>query len=119
MNRLNFNEEFKSSLTLSELMVGKDKIDTEDIIKYYPEGISINAIDLFELNGDEVYVYTFKEAPDKFAFAGYILKNLFEEMVSKYSIETCNEALRETPYTVKLSQGKTKDNKQVTKVQKI
>ena len=119
MTRLKLNEMFKDAFTLSPLMTNREKIDTETIIKYHPDKISINAIDTIEVDEETVFVYTFEEEPTKFAYAGTVLKGCFNSMVENYSMVEINEALKEEPFTVKLSTSKTKDNKPITKIEKV
>ena len=116
---LNFNELYGNEFSLSELMVEREKISTEDIVKYHPDKISINAVDKVEIDGEEVYVYTFTEEPKHFAFAGFVLKKFFDKVYDNYKPEELNEALRVHPFTVRLVQGRTNDNKPITKIEKV
>lgn len=108
----------EKNLTLSDLMVDRDKIDTEEIIETFKDGVTLGQIDECVLDEETVYVYTFKENPNVFAFAGHILKNLFKDWISCYgSVEDVNLALSKEKVTLKLEKGKTKDGKrEITKV---
>lgn len=111
----------EKQLTLSDLMVEKDKIDTEEIIDTYPDGITIDEIDVCTIDSEEVYIYTFRENKNVFAFAGHILKNLFKAWIEcNNSIEEVNELLSKEKMRLKLERGKTKDGKrEITKVSLI
>lgn len=108
-------------LSLSQLMTGRDKIDTEEIIDTYEDGITLDQIDICEIEGEEVAVYTFKEDDSVFAFGGLILKNLFKSWITEYgSVDRVNEILKDEPLSIKLERSKTKDGKRdVTKVSVI
>lgn len=110
--------------TLSELMEGKEKIETEDIIKYYGKGIHINDIDpqtFTDAKGflSDTYVYTFDEDKTKFAFAGYVLKKIFDEVVKEFGgdVEAAKNEFKKEGLHVRLTQGKTKSNRDVTLVE--
>lgn len=108
----------EKELTLSDLMVERDKIDTEEIIDTYEDGITLDQIDMCKIDDEEVAVYTFREDKDVFAFGGHILKNLFKSWIEEYgSIEEVNKALVKENIVLTLSRGKTKDGKrEITKV---
>lgn len=103
----------QKAVVLSELMNDKEKISTEDIIKYYPEGITINDCDPIMLDGDEFYVYSIKEKEGVFAFSGFVLTKMFNNMLSacEGDLEVLKKCLREEGLKVKLGTKKTKDNK--------
>lgn len=109
----------KAQLTLSELMIGRSKIDTEDIIKYYPNGITVNNFenDIETENGTTI-VYTFKEDDTKFAFGGKVIQNLFEGLIEDYEgdISELKDDVKSQGLKIKLKSGKTKKGLQVTTV---
>lgn len=114
-------ETLNASKSKSPLMVDREKIDTDDIIKYYPDGITLEDYDTFSMEKDgateEITVYTFKEEPKKFAFAGAMLKLGFNALEETF--ENAHEELRKGNIKAKLSTGKTKDGKQITNVEYI
>ena len=108
----------EKQLTLSDLMIGREKVETEEIIKAYPKGITIDEIDVCYLDSEEVFVYTFKEDRRSFAFAGHVLKNLFKSWLEAYegSIDDVNDTLSKETIVLRLERTKTKDGKrEVTK----
>lgn len=129
--RKNLRELAVEATTLSELMDGREKIETEEIIRKYPKGITITAIDSYnamntddetgEISTEEIFIYTFEEDKDKFAFAGYVLKKMFKRWLEELGdFDTVNEELSYGNFAVQLSKKKTKDGKKsVTTVRVI
>lgn len=85
---------FNDTFSMSELMNDREKIETEDIISDYPDGITITEFEKVSMNDDEFYVYTFKEDKEKFAFGGFMINKFFDNVVEKYGDEEkANKAL--------------------------
>lgn len=118
---MNIKDLAKKSVSLGRIMSERsEKIDTETIIKYHPNGITIDDFEEILLNGESVYVYTFAENKTGFVFAGLVLKNLFKEIVENYGDEQkALAALKEEKgLKVKLTRAKTKDGKkELTRVE--
>lgn len=112
--------------TMSELMNGRDKMDTEELIKKYPNGVTIDFIDNVNMqqeDGEEnVWIFVTEEQPNKFTFAGFVLAKIFNNILDKFEgdyaemIETYNSALKEDKLRVKLERAKTKSKREITKV---
>lgn len=112
--------------TMSELMSGRDKMDTEELIKKYPDGVTIDFIDNVNMqqeDGEEnVWIFVTEEQPNKFTFAGFVLAKIFNNILSEFEgdyaemIETYNSALKEDKLRVKLERAKTKSKREITKV---
>lgn len=112
--------------TMSELMNGRDKMDTEELIKKYPNGVTIDFIDNVNMqqeDGEEnVWIFVTEEQPNKFTFAGFVLAKIFNNILDKFEgdyaemIETYNSALKEDKLHVKLERAKTKSKREITKV---
>lgn len=103
--------------TLSDLMEGRDKIDTEELINEYPKGFTVEDLDLCTTGDEPLWVYTIKENDDVFAFAGAVLKKIFDACLA--ACEGDLDALREEfdGLKIKLTSGKTKKNKDITLVE--
>lgn len=123
---INIKKVAKKAVVLSELMNGREKIETEDIIKYYKDKISINAAECISIPDEKsedgtsrFYVYTFKEEEKKFAFSGAVLTKVFDGIMEacKGDVEVFNKELADQVLEVRLSTGKTKDKKQITLVE--
>lgn len=125
MNKINIKEIAKNVTTLSELMNGREKIETDDIIKYHSEYITIYAAERLELPDEKTkelkpcYIYLFEEESDKFAFGGYMLTKIFDAILSECDgdIKAFNDLLDVQKLRVQLKNGKTKDKKPITLVE--
>lgn len=109
----------KAAVQMSELMQGREKIETENIIKYHGEGITINQIDKVTAEDGDFYVYTFEEEPEKFAFSGFVLNKIFDNLLKDYEgdFDGINGDLEKYGLRVKLTEGKTKNKRQITNVE--
>lgn len=123
---MDFKKIALDATTMSELMSGRDKMDTEELIKKYPDGITIDFIDNVNMqqeDGEEnVWIFVTEEQPDKFTFAGFVLAKIFNNILAEFEgdyaemIETYNSALKEDKLRVKLERAKTKSKREITKV---
>lgn len=120
MAGLNLRKIAKEEVTLSELMTDRELIDNEDIIKYYPNGITIYAAEEVIISESRYYVYLIKEADKKFANSGLILTKIFDRILEACNgdIETFNDELSQG-LMVKLIADKTKDKKPIYRVEII
>lgn len=123
---MDFKKIALDATTMSELMSGRDKMDTEELIKKYPDGIIIDFIDNVNMqqeDGEEnVWIFVTEEQPNKFTFAGFVLAKIFNNILAEFEgdyaemIETYNSALKEDKLRVKLERAKTKSKREITKV---
>ena len=123
---MDFKKIALDATTMSEIMNGRDKMDTEELIKKYPEGVTIDFIDNVNMqqeDGEEnVWIFVTEEQPDKFTFAGFVLAKIFNNILAEFEgdyaemIETYNSALKEDKLRVKLERAKTKAKREITKV---
>lgn len=123
---MNFKKIALDATTMSEIMNGRDKMDTEELIKKYPEGVTIDFIDNVNMqqeDGEEnVWIFVTEEQPNKFTFAGFVLAKIFNNILAEFEgdyaemIETYNSALKEDKLRVKLERAKTKSKREITKV---
>lgn len=125
--KINIKKIAQEAVTFSELMSNREKIETEQIIKYHEEGITITSIDpVTVIENDEekmFYVYLIKEEPKKFAFSGYVLRKIFDNLLNEFNgdLGALNAELESSgDLRVKLKSSKTRDGKrQVTAVEVI
>lgn len=123
---MDFKKIALDATTMSELMNERDKMDTEELIKKYPNGVTIDFIDnvnMSQEDGEEnVWIFVTEEQPNKFTFAGFVLAKIFNNILAEFEgdyaemIETYNSALKEDKLRVKLERAKTKTKREITKV---
>lgn len=123
---MDFKKIALDATTMSELMNGREKMDTEELIKKYPNGVTIDFIDNVNMqqeDGEEnVWIFVTEEQPNKFTFAGFVLAKIFNNILAEFEddyaemIETYNSALKEDKLRVKLERAKTKSKREITKV---
>lgn len=123
---MDFKKIALDTTTMSELMNGRDKMDTEELIKRYPNGVTIDFIDNVNMqqeDGEEnVWIFVTEEQPNKFTFAGFVLAKIFNNILNEFEgdyaemIEMYNSALKEDKLRVKLERAKTKSKREITKV---
>lgn len=123
---MDFKKIALDATTMSELMNGRDKMDTEELIKKYPNGVTIDFIDNVNMqqeDGEEnVWIFVTEEQPNKFTFAGFVLAKIFNNILDEFEgdyaemIEAYNSALKEDKLRVKLERAKTKSKREITKV---
>lgn len=123
---MDFKKIALDATTMSELMSGRDKMDTEELIKKYPDGVTIDFIDNVNMQQEDeeenVWIFVTEEQPNKFTFAGFVLAKIFNNILAEFEgdyaemIETYNSALKEDKLRVKLERAKTKSKREITKV---
>lgn len=123
---MDFKKIALDATTMSELMIGRDKMDTEELIKKYPDGVTIVFIDNVNMqqeDGEEnVWIFITEEQPDKFTFGGFVLAKIFNNILAEFEgdyakmIETYNSSPKEDKLRVKLERAKTKSKREITKV---
>ena len=117
----------RSATSLSPIIEGKVKIPTEDIIKIYPDGITINNFDMVsgtdQQGAPTMYpVYTFEEDDTKFGFGGAVLKKIIESWIAAFDgdIESTQKALKANGgVKLRFSQGRTKRGNNITMVEVV
>lgn len=117
----NFKQTAIESTILSDLMQGREKISTDEVIKKYPDGITITDFDFVNMKNKTFVVLTFKEDETKFLNGGFVLSKVFMEIVEDFDgeVEAAREeySKSENKIIAVLSAGKTRDGKNnITKV---
>lgn len=111
----------QQSTTLCALMEGRNKIDTADIMKTYPDGFTVTEV-AFAPTGDEVGreypVVTIAEDDTVFYCGGQVLNNMFANLCEKLDgLENVNAALAtEGGLKMRLEKAKSKNKREFTKV---
>ena len=114
-----FTEKAKAKVSGSFITNGREKIDTPDLIRMYPKGITINGVDfLKDGKGGEFSAFTFEEDDEKFFFGGQILTDIANDWFDGYeSAEDLSNDLANEPVKVKLSTKKSKNGREYTAVE--
>lgn len=115
----NFRDMAKKATTLSELMANRTKIQTAEVITNFPNGITINAVDIINTADATYPVVIFSEDYSRFYCGGTVLAKIVDSWLTEYSgdIETLNHDLAESGgVKVKLAESRTKAGKNVTEV---
>lgn len=124
---MDFKKIALDATTMSELMNGRDKMDTEELIKKYPDGVTIDFIDNVNMSQEDgeaesVWIFVTEEQPDKFTFGGFVLAKIFNNILAEFEgdydamIEEYNSSLKEDKLRVKLERAKTKSKREITRV---
>lgn len=113
-----FKKAAQKATVLSPLMEGREKLDTDNIVK---QELTITAVDWVQQNeGTEYPCILFKEYPNGYYCGGIILKKIVAEWVSTFSgnIDGLNEELEKAGgVKIRLTNGKTKTNNNLVKVE--
>lgn len=130
---MDFRKIAQKATTLAEIMEGREKLDTDEIIEKFPNGISIDEVeyvtiqktvkadkksDETETQVDEFWAFHFTESKGTFSFAGFILAKIFNACLIECDgdYEELNNQLSRNPLKIKLTEGKTKSKQPITLV---
>lgn len=109
----------KKLTSQSELIAKREKMSMDDIIKVYPDGVSINAFDIISTKEGICPAFTFKEDDTKFFFGGLILNDIVNDWLKDGSIEEINKMLADEPVVMKFERRKSQAGKNYTAVEVI
>lgn len=104
--------------TLSPLMEGREKIDTDKVIELYPEGFTVINFDIITTGLDTYPILIIKEDNSKFIFGGAIMKNICAGWVEQFDgdIESASKALESAGgVRMKFEKARTKNGNNLTK----
>lgn len=119
---LDIRELAKRQTTLSEVMVDRKKVKTEDLIENYPDGFTIIAFDyvMSKKSKNPYPVYNISEDPTIFCNGGTVLDRIFSEIVKQCDGDVAAasaELRRQGGLKVKLGHGTTKAGDELTTVE--
>lgn len=98
----------KSVTTLSVLMESREKIETSDLVKNFPDGVHVNACDVVETSDARYSVVTFNEDKGKYYNGGLVLTKIVDAWLQVGSLDDINKDLGKNPVKMRFSEGKTK-----------
>lgn len=119
-----FAELAKRATVLSPVMTDREKVSTEDIIKKYPNGITITEFDIVttpDKDGNNMTypVLAFKEDETKFLYGGKALMDIVAVWLSHFEgdIESTSSALKAAGgVKIQLEPARTKSGRNFTRV---
>lgn len=119
-----FAELAKRATVLSPVMTDREKVSTEDIIKNYPNGITITEFDIVttpDKDGNNMTypVLAFKEDETKFLYGGKALMDIVAVWLSHFEgdIESTSSALKAAGgVKIQLEPARTKNGRNFTRV---
>lgn len=117
----------KKATTLSNVMVNRSKISTQDVIKFYPDGITVTEFDMIttsDSNGmPTTYpVIAFAEDDSKFIYGGKALLDVCSVWVAHFDgdIEATSNALKSAGgVKIKMSTSRTKAGRNFTRIEVV
>ena len=112
MNRL-----AKAATSLSGKTRSREKMKLDEVLIRYPEGVTLNWIDLRTSDDDVDYcVFTFEEEPERFSSGAGDFMKLWEAWTAEFggSISDMQEYLAANPLRIKIWKQKTKSKKTYT-----
>ena len=114
----NFKQAAIDATTLSELMTDRQKVSTDDIIKQYPDGVTITAFDFVDGKDGQYPIFLFSESPKSFFSGGVVLAKIANKWLAAFNddIDACNKALSESGgVKIKLENSRTKNGNSLVK----
>lgn len=115
-NMNKFAQAAQEALSLSRIMEGREKLETEEILG---QELTVDEFDIVTLDGKNFGVCHFAEYPNHYYNGGAILTKLFASWASLYSgdIEAASNGLKkEGGVRIMLSAAKTKKGNNLTAV---
>lgn len=99
-------------------MEDREKVNIEDIITDYPDGIRVNGVGIITVDNEDIAVFNFEEDPKAFFFGGKVLTDLAKDWISdigKGDIQATNEEMaKDNGCVLKLSRKKNKKGQTYT-----
>ena len=103
---MTLKEVFIGAISSSEIMAGRSKITTEEIMKNGGV-LSIDQVDLITIDGKDVGVVSAKEYPDKYYLGGKSITKIITEWFNEFGADETNGMLNKEPFKVTLKKVKT------------
>ena len=99
-------------------MENREKVNIEDIITDYPEGINVTGVSIITVDGEDIAVFNFEEDPNSFFFGGKVLTDLAKDWladIGEGDLKKMNEELeKDGGCVLKLSRKKNKKGQTYT-----
>lgn len=117
-----FTKMAKKATTISRILENREIVSIEDIMRDYPDGITLVDFDLISLDNETFPVFAIAENPVTALYGGTILNKIVANWLGAYDgdLEQCAADLRASGgVKVILSKGKTKAGQDITLVDVI
>lgn len=118
----NFKDLAKRQTTLSEVMLDREKVTTEELMEKYPDGVTIIAFDYINSRKSKgkYPVFNIEEDPTVFCNGGTIIGRIFKDFIDACDGDVkaaSDELRRQGGLAVKFGKGQTKAGDEVTTVE--
>ena len=107
----NFRASAIKETTLSDLMIGREQLTTEDIAG---KVLTVSNFDIIAMNGKQYAIVTFKEHPDSYYNGGMVLTKIVLNWIDDFDgdiIAAATALANAGGVQFKFNVGKTKDGK--------
>lgn len=103
---------------LSKLMEGREKITMKNLVKAYPNGVTVTSVDMVpDAKTGEMYsIFTFSENEELFSSGGIVFNKIVKAWITEYDndIEMLNHDLAEMGgVKVKFTYDKTENDRDI------
>lgn len=115
----NFAERAKKKTTAPAIMDGKAQIKTDDLIRAYPNGVTVTGFDMLNGDDNEFAVLTYGEDSTKFFYGGCVMTKVVNSWIADFDgdIDVACDALRQSGgVKVKFEHAKTRKGNNITRV---
>ena len=117
MSKLNLSSIASSAVGGGGLTRDLNKIKLDTLIANYPDGVSINGLDMIEFEGSRFPSFTFVEDPTSCFAGGVALMQMADALLNAVGdIVELNEELQRKPLRIKLEKIQTKSRRTYTRV---
>lgn len=114
------NDMARKASGVSELTEGRTKLTTEEVIKKYPNGVTIKAMDMFGTGDQRYAVVNIVEDDKVYFFGGQAITGMLDNFIEMCgTVDEVNAQLAAEPIKIKLTKGKTKAGRDFTSFEVI
>lgn len=105
----------------SFVTAGREKVEVEELMRVFPEGVTVTQFDFLPGDNGEFAVCGFKEDENAFFFGGKILTDMCKAWVEGYADtkESSADLTAEGGVKLRFKRSKTKANRDVTLVEVV
>lgn len=105
----------------SFVTVGREKVEMDEIIKVFPDGVTVTEFDFLTGDNGDFAVCAFKEDEKAYFFAGKILTDMCKAWLDGYEStkDASSDLTAEGGVKLRFKRSKTKANRDVTLVEVV